>query len=65
MKPNTLYIVRTDENTTDTEDNFEVVNELVPCKDCIHRNKDGWCEILGAESPIDEGFCCYGDRRTE
>jgi DNA-binding MarR family transcriptional regulator len=37
--------------------------EMVPvvrCKNCMHRRGD-WCEILGLESPTEEGYCCYGD----
>lgn len=37
---------------------------VVRCKNCTHY-KDEWCEILRAESPIAEGFCCYGERRCE
>lgn len=62
MKPNTCYIVQTDSTTTDDGGNFDVIQELVRCKDCIHR-KDGICEITQAAAPIDEALCSYGDRR--
>jgi hypothetical protein len=38
--------------------------EVVRCKDCIHY-KDEWCEILKAETPIADGFCCYGERKCD
>ena len=37
---------------------------VVRCKNCIHY-KDEWCEILKAESPVEDGFCCYGERKVE
>ena len=37
---------------------------VVRCKKCTHY-KNGWCEILKAESPIEDGFCCYGERKVE
>ena len=37
---------------------------VVRCKDCKHY-KNEWCEILKAESPVPDGFCCYGERRCE
>lgn len=37
---------------------------VVRCKDCIHY-KDEWCEILKAESPVEDGFCCYGERKID
>ncbi len=40
------------------------VVEVVRCKDCIHY-KDEWCEILKAETPIADGFCCYGERKCD
>lgn len=40
------------------------VVKVVRCKDCIHY-KDEWCEILKAETPIADGFCCYGERKCE
>ena len=40
------------------------VVSVVRCKDCIHY-KDEWCEILKAETPIAEGFCCYGERKCD
>ena len=40
------------------------VVEVVRCKDCIHY-KDEWCEILKEETPIADGFCCYGERKRE
>jgi hypothetical protein len=43
--------------------NKDVV-EVVRCKDCIHY-KDEWCEILKAETPIADGFCCYGERKCD
>ncbi len=44
------------------------VVEVVRCRDCVHYRSlipDGerWCEILKAESPIEDGFCCYGERK--
>lgn len=44
---------------------FEEKADVVPvvrCKDCVHY-KNEWCEILKAETPIADGFCCYGERR--
>lgn len=40
---------------------YDIV-KVVRCKNCEHY-KDEWCEILRAESPIADGFCCYGKRR--
>jgi hypothetical protein len=47
----------------DDEPTADVVS-VVRCKDCIHY-KDEWCEILKAETPIADGFCCYGERKCD
>jgi hypothetical protein len=44
-----------------------IENGVVPvvrCKNCVHYQNE-WCEILKAESPVEDGFCCYGERRCE
>lgn len=46
------------------------VVEVVRCKDCIHyciESADGgkYCEILRYESPIESGYCCYGQRKHQ
>jgi hypothetical protein len=56
----------------DCEDILKLVAEfpaadvvpVVRCKDCIHHQNE-WCEILKAESPVEDGFCCYGERWCE
>ena len=40
------------------------VVEVVRCEKCIHYQNE-WCEILKAESPVEDGFCCYGERRCD
>jgi len=38
------------------------VVEVVRCRECAHYHRS-WCEIFGAESPTEDGFCCYGERK--
>lgn len=42
----------------------------VTCRECVHYclrdAADGkYCEILRYESPIESGWCCYGERRED
>lgn len=41
---------------------------VVRCKDCEHYKLSDaaggkYCEILRYESPIETGYCCYGERK--
>ena len=42
-----------------------VVVEIVRCKDCVnctHLNDEWWC---GVDEVFPDGFCNYGERRTD
>ena len=44
--------------------------QVVRCKNCVHYSLHDaaggrYCEILWNESPIESGYCCYGERRSE
>lgn len=39
--------------------------DIVHCKDCKHYFSGNWCEILKAESMVENGFCAYGERTEE
>ncbi len=43
---------------------FYIGEELVHCKECVERDKNGYCGITGGRMP-DLHFCSYGERRND
>lgn len=40
----------------------KVYVEVVQCKDCKHRNNDGWCDVY-IQPRMETDFCNHGERQ--
>ncbi len=45
----------------------EAMQQIVRCKECVHRHDDGFCAGRGWPMTLvpDDGFCNYGKRRPD